>query len=90
MPTITIVALGGTWHATHTDPRVRQLFGTFTLPTPFTTEVAVDHVLRTLRELNPGAQVRVEGSDRPTPDGHQAPTANQEEKPCSTRLTDGM
>ena len=52
----------GQWVATFTGPgeaRIRELFGTNTIPTPFSAEVPASVVLLTVSHKNPTANVRV-------------------------------
>jgi hypothetical protein len=59
---IEIVAMSGVWHARHSGPHARQiqrLFGTDTLPTPWTTEYLTrGQVADEVGKLNPDAEVR--------------------------------
>lgn len=41
------------WMSQHSDPEVRRLFGTDTLPTPFTATAAGADVLNAVVRLNP-------------------------------------
>lgn len=59
MHTITLTLVDGNWMAQHSDPQVKRLFGTDTLPTPFTSQADVSMVLRKIRDLNPGCVVGV-------------------------------
>ena len=57
---------GGMWIARSTGPhaaRVRDLFGTVDIPTPFLATAEAGVVLRTIERLNPGVCVtaRLEG-----------------------------
>lgn len=47
----------GCWVVRDTDPVVQELFGTDTLPTPFTVKCPVAVVLAELRERNPDKNV---------------------------------
>ena len=47
------------WLVTSDAPEVRELFGTDTLPTPFTLAVGAETVVAELRGLNPDADVRL-------------------------------
>ena len=50
------------WLATSDDPEVFDLFGTYTLPTPFTLAMPAAAVAERLAELNPGAVVELVAS----------------------------
>jgi len=58
--TITLVPLGGWWHARTTSPRTFELFGTDTLPTRWAASVPADEVQSEIEALNPTARVVVE------------------------------
>lgn len=45
------------WMAKHTDPDVRALFGTDTIPTAFTSQASATEVLAQIQKLNPNARV---------------------------------
>ncbi len=45
------------WMVQTDDPQVMDLFGTDTLPTPFTAQATPGRVLAAIQELNPGVQV---------------------------------
>lgn len=45
------------WFATFSDPHVRELFGTDTLPTAFTERAPGLDVLHTIQAKNPGCTV---------------------------------
>ena len=47
------------WMATSTDPKVKRLFGTDTLPVAFTAQADQSTVLREIQRLNPGFDVRL-------------------------------
>ena len=49
----------GTWHATFTDPEIRRLFGTDTLPTPYTSRAPAETVLAEVSQRNPDCVVTV-------------------------------
>jgi hypothetical protein len=57
MNSITLAVIGNTWHATHSDPTVAELFGSSTLPTPFDASVDADEVADRIANLNPGVIV---------------------------------
>jgi hypothetical protein len=57
METLKIIALDGTWHAKSDDPQIFALFGTDTLPLPFTTKVSISEVVEKLRKTNPTAKI---------------------------------
>ena len=52
---------GGWWQVKTDSPRTLELFGTDTLPTPFSASVRPSQVYATIRELNPDANIVVEG-----------------------------
>lgn len=57
---ITLHILGGVWHATSSGPEaaaVTRLFGTATLPTPYTAAIDPRVVLGTIQRLNPDERV---------------------------------
>lgn len=69
-----------TWMATHKGPhaaRVFELFGTITLPTPFTSLTPFDVVRERLEYLNPGVRVSRAGVDNvhPVPRGWETASA---------------
>lgn len=47
------------WMVTDNDPKVLELFGTDTLPTPFAASTPVSLVLATLAKLNPDATIEL-------------------------------
>ena len=47
------------WIATSDDPRVFDLFGTFDIPTAFTSRASAEMVLAEIRRLNPTSVVRL-------------------------------
>ena len=59
--TITLFLADGGWMATDTDPQVRKLFGTDTLPTPFLVGTHPEMVQDAVQRLNPGAVVVLRG-----------------------------
>jgi len=59
METIRLYRLATGWVATFSDPTVKQLFGTDTLPTAFTAQASVDVVRTEIQRRNPGADVQV-------------------------------
>ena len=54
---ITLAVRDGTWHATFTDPEIRRLFGTDTLPTPYTSRAPAETVLAEVSRRNPDSVV---------------------------------
>ncbi len=57
---IILQRLGDLWHAQHVGPlgaSVREVFGTGTLPTPFSTNLPDWVVLAKVQALNPGVRV---------------------------------
>lgn len=55
--TITLFRLDGYWMARHSDPMVKQLFGTDILPTPYSSASPSRAVKERIEELNPNAIV---------------------------------
>lgn len=47
------------WMTTSTDPIVKELFGTDTLPTAFTPLMPVEWVMAEIKRLNPECEVRL-------------------------------
>lgn len=54
---ITLFKQNGSWMARSTNPRVKELFGTDTIPTAFTDAAPHAEVIARIRELNPSYQV---------------------------------
>lgn len=53
----------GIWHATSEGPgaqRIRELFGTVTIPTPFMATVPASTVLAEIQRRNPDVEVTIE------------------------------
>jgi len=57
--TITLYRTAQCWMSRSTDPEVRELFGTDTLPTAFGAQVDAATVLTGIRRLNPDCDVTV-------------------------------
>lgn len=57
---ITLIRGSDVWLARHSDPTVRELFGTDTLPTVFDRQVSPIVVQHKIQRLNPDAEVGVE------------------------------
>ena len=57
---ITLYRANGSWTARHTDPVVRRLFGTDTLPTPYTERALPSFVRQAIERLNPACIVEVQ------------------------------
>jgi hypothetical protein len=55
--TIQIFLLNGAYLMKTNNPEIFELFGTDTLPTPFTTETPLAVVLEKIKALNPDAHV---------------------------------
>ena len=55
----------GGWMSKDSDPEVKRLFGTDTLPTPFSTATPASQVFAVIQELNPGVEVRMRGGKQP-------------------------
>lgn len=58
--TISLFKAGNSWMAKHSDPKVKDLFGTDTLPTPFTSQADEQDVVAQIQRLNPKAKVTVQ------------------------------
>lgn len=62
-PTIQIILQNNTWHADMTHAtgaeEIKELFGTYLLPTPFTAKSATETVVASLRKRNPGHEILV-------------------------------
>ena len=59
MQKITLWNDGRAWMATFSDPEVKRLFGTDTLPTSSTARRPASEVLEAIRHRNPGCEVTV-------------------------------
>jgi len=57
MHTMTVFLQNNTWYVRDNDPAVAALFGTDTIPTPYTSITPEHHVLAILRERNPDVEV---------------------------------
>jgi len=57
--TITLYREGGAWLARHSDPMVKDLFGTNTIPTAYTAEAEAGRVYQEIARRNPEAKVFV-------------------------------
>ena len=51
------------WQAVWSDPQVKELFGTDTIPTAYTKTMPKSEVLRRVRALNPGCIVEAWGQE---------------------------
>lgn len=60
MQTITLYRTPDGWMARHSDPTIRELFGTDTLPTAFTAAASTETVLIEITRRNPTCRVTVE------------------------------
>ena len=60
METITVFKGEGRkgYMAKHSDPEIKELFGTDTLPTAFTAGAKMDDVVAEIQRLNPNCKVR--------------------------------
>ena len=58
-PTITLFRQAGHWLAQHSDPTVREMFGTDTLPTAWADDTPARMVFARVAQLNPDAKVFV-------------------------------
>ena len=56
---ITLFKQNGSWMARNTNPQVLALFGTDTLPTPFTSAMPAWHVQKEIARLNPESVVEL-------------------------------
>ena len=59
MHTITLYLRNNEWLSRHSDPEVRRLFGTDTIPTPYTGKSTAATILERIRALNPDRLVEV-------------------------------
>jgi len=58
--TITLKLVNGQWMARHSDPAVRVLFGTDTLPTAYTSSTSSETVRLEIQAKNPEFEVNVQ------------------------------
>ena len=63
MEKITLYRNNDGWMAIHSDPEVKQLFGTDTIPTAYTKKATKSMVLKKIQELNPGHIVTAWGNE---------------------------
>jgi len=56
---ITLFRANGSWNVRSTDPEIKRLFGTDTIPAPYTDKAAPEVVRTTIERLNPQAIVEV-------------------------------
>jgi len=61
MRQVTLFLMRSGWMMRDTDPEVKRLFGTDTLPTAFTPRADPAVVLSAIQKLNPDAEVRMVG-----------------------------
>ena len=59
METIKLYKLGDSWMAQSSDPKIKELFGTDTIPTAFTARADGQYVLGEIKRLNPKATVKL-------------------------------
>ena len=59
METIKLYKLGDSWMAQSDDPKLKELFGTDTIPTAFTARADGQYVLGEIKRLNPNATVKL-------------------------------
>jgi hypothetical protein len=59
MDYITLVWTPTGWMLRTTDPKVKELFGTDTIPTPFTAKAPTSMVLKEISRQNPDMVIRV-------------------------------
>ena len=57
--TIKLYKLGDSWMAQSNDPKIKELFGTDTIPTAYTARADGRYVLGEIQRLNPKATVRL-------------------------------
>jgi hypothetical protein len=57
--TITLYRTPDGWMARHSDPTVKELFGTDTLPTAFTAAASAETVIAEISRLNQGCRLIV-------------------------------
>jgi hypothetical protein len=62
--TITLYRTSQGWMSRTTEPEVRELFGTDTLPTAFTAQAAPATVLARIQALNPDCHVELHAAQR--------------------------
>jgi len=60
METIKLFKKNEIWMARFSKPEIRELFGTDTLPTAFTSHISVNTVLTEIERLNPDAVVIID------------------------------
>ena len=60
--TIELFIQGNSWVARHSDPQLKTLFGTDTIPTSFTRKALPETVLNAVKSLNPDRVVTVRSS----------------------------
>jgi hypothetical protein len=58
-PTITLLLIDGCWMAKCSEPQILDIFGTDTIPTPFTSAYPMSAVLANISALNPHAVVGI-------------------------------
>lgn len=58
-PTLTIIRSAQCYLVKHSDPSIKDLFGTDTLPTPFFHSMPVEKVLAEITRLNPDCVVLI-------------------------------
>lgn len=56
---ITLFRANGSWNVRSTDPEIKRLFGTDTIPAPYTDKANPEMVRTTIERLNPQAIVEV-------------------------------
>ena len=60
METISLFVVGNSWMTRHSASNIVDLFGTDTIPTPYTAQVAGHIVLKDITRLNPDRQVNID------------------------------
>ena len=57
---IVLILKGNVWCAKHSDSRIKELFGTEILPTPFSSDAFPDTVQKKIARLNPDCEVTLD------------------------------
>ena len=58
-PTIDLLLIDGCWMAKCSEPQILDIFGTDTIPTPYTYQTPMSFVLAQIQALNPHAVVGI-------------------------------
>jgi hypothetical protein len=59
METLTVTVCGNVWGVKHEDPKIIELFGTDTLPTPYTLKCPLEVVISNITTRNPNKAVKL-------------------------------